>query len=90
MIRCLLSLNQAVDAVFTALLKARRGEIFVSQVPSVRIVDLARALIGDRGSGAPHRCGEMAFLHRSSRLPNPNGWLDFAVSDTTLRKSRGL
>jgi FlaA1/EpsC-like NDP-sugar epimerase len=48
MTRFLLSLNQAVDTVFAALKRARKGEIFVPRVPSVRVVDLAKELIGNR------------------------------------------
>jgi len=46
MTRFLLSLNQAVDIVFEALQSAKPGEIYVPNVPSARIVDIAKALIG--------------------------------------------
>jgi FlaA1/EpsC-like NDP-sugar epimerase len=48
MTRFLLSLDEAVDVIFEALRSARPGEIYVPDVPSARIVDLAEALIGDR------------------------------------------
>jgi FlaA1/EpsC-like NDP-sugar epimerase len=48
MTRFLLSLDQAVDTIFAALRQARRGETYVPRVPSARVVDIARALIGDR------------------------------------------
>lgn len=48
MTRFLLSLNQAVDTIFTALRHAHRGETYVPRVPAARIVDIAAALIGDR------------------------------------------
>lgn len=48
MTRFLLSLDQAVDLVFTALRKGTSGETWVPYVPSARVVDLAAALIGDR------------------------------------------
>jgi FlaA1/EpsC-like NDP-sugar epimerase len=48
MTRFLLSLDQAVDTVFAALLGARPGEIYVPDAPSSTVVDLARALIGPR------------------------------------------
>lgn len=48
MTRFLLSLNQAVDTVFTALKEARRGETYVPKAPATSIVNIARALIGDR------------------------------------------
>jgi len=48
MTRFLLSLNQAVDTVFTALREARPGETFVPRVPSATMLNVAEALIGDR------------------------------------------
>ncbi|HEY4216010.1 MAG TPA: polysaccharide biosynthesis protein [Gemmatimonadaceae bacterium] len=48
MTRFLLSLDEAVDTVFAALLEAKPGETFVPRACSARIVDLAAALIGDR------------------------------------------
>ncbi|MGA3310806.1 MAG: polysaccharide biosynthesis protein [Xanthobacteraceae bacterium] len=48
MTRFLLSLDEAVDLIFTAVRKARRGETFIPRVPSARIVDVAAALIGNR------------------------------------------
>lgn len=49
MTRFLLSLDQAVDTVLAALLEGGRGETYVPKVKSAKIVDLATALIGDRG-----------------------------------------
>jgi len=48
MTRFLLSLNQAVDTVFAALREARRGEIYVPNAPSATILNIAKALIGER------------------------------------------
>jgi UDP-glucose 4-epimerase len=48
MTRFLLSLNQAVDTIFTALREGRRGETYIPRVPSANMVDLARTLIGKR------------------------------------------
>jgi FlaA1/EpsC-like NDP-sugar epimerase len=48
MTRFLLSLDEAVDLIFAAVRKARRGETFIPRVPSARMVDVAAALIGDR------------------------------------------
>ncbi|MFZ2096065.1 MAG: polysaccharide biosynthesis protein [Anaerolineales bacterium] len=48
MTRFLLSLNQAVDTIFAALREARRGETYIPRVPSAKMVDLARTLIGKR------------------------------------------
>jgi FlaA1/EpsC-like NDP-sugar epimerase len=48
MTRFLLSLDQAVDTVFAALSEARRGETYIPRVPSARVVDIARSLMGDR------------------------------------------
>jgi FlaA1/EpsC-like NDP-sugar epimerase len=49
MTRFLLSLDQAVDTVFTALREARPGETYVPRAPSATVVNIARALIGERG-----------------------------------------
>jgi FlaA1/EpsC-like NDP-sugar epimerase len=48
MTRFLLSLEQAVDTVLTALKEARRGETYVPHAPSATILNLAKALIGGR------------------------------------------
>jgi UDP-glucose 4-epimerase len=48
MTRFLLTLEQAVDTVFAALRGARRGETYIPTVPSARIADIAKALIGKR------------------------------------------
>jgi UDP-glucose 4-epimerase len=48
MTRFLLSLNQAVDTVFAALRGASAGEIYVPNAPAATVLDIARALIGDR------------------------------------------
>jgi FlaA1/EpsC-like NDP-sugar epimerase len=48
MTRFLLSLEDAVDTVFAAVLNGGRGETFVPRAPSANIVDIANALIGDR------------------------------------------
>lgn len=48
MTRFLLSLDQAVDTIFTALREARRGETYIPRVPSAKMVDVAAVLIGDR------------------------------------------
>lgn len=48
MTRFLLSLDDAVDAIFAGLCEAGPGEIYVPRVPSARVLDIARVLIGDR------------------------------------------
>jgi UDP-glucose 4-epimerase len=48
MTRFLLSLNQAVDTVFTALRGGRRGEIYVPNAPAATVLNIAKALIGSR------------------------------------------
>ncbi len=48
MTRFLLSLEKAVDTIFAAVADASPGETFVPMAPAARIVDVARALIGDR------------------------------------------
>jgi FlaA1/EpsC-like NDP-sugar epimerase len=51
MTRFLLSLNQAVDTVFAALQGAKPGEIYIPNARSATVIDIARALIGDRAIG---------------------------------------
>jgi UDP-glucose 4-epimerase len=48
MTRFLISLDEAVDLIFTALQTANRGETYIPRAPSARVVDLAAALIGER------------------------------------------
>jgi len=48
MTRFLLSLDQAVDTVFSALKEAKRGETYIPRIPSAKMVDVASVLIGDR------------------------------------------
>jgi UDP-glucose 4-epimerase len=48
MTRFLLSLEQAVDTVLAALEEARRGETYVPRAPSATVLNLAKALIGER------------------------------------------
>ena len=49
MTRFLLSLDQAVDTVFSAIREAKRGEIYVPNAPSASMMNVAKALVGDRG-----------------------------------------
>lgn len=48
MTRFLLSLDQAVDTVLAALREARAGETYVPRAPSATVINIAKALIGDR------------------------------------------
>jgi len=48
MTRFLLSLDDAVDTVFAVLQLGLRGETFVPNAPSARVMDIAHALIEDR------------------------------------------
>ncbi|MBM3560621.1 MAG: NAD-dependent epimerase/dehydratase family protein, partial [Alphaproteobacteria bacterium] len=48
MTRFLLSLDEAVDTVFTALCEAKRGETYVPRAPAATVQNIARALIGKR------------------------------------------
>lgn len=48
MTRFLLTLDEAVNVVFQALREARRGEIYVPIVRAARVIDIAKAMIGDR------------------------------------------
>jgi len=48
MTRFLLSLDQAVDVIFAAVRGGKRGETYIPRVPSAKVVDIAKALIGPR------------------------------------------
>jgi len=48
MTRFLLSLERAVDTVLAALNEGKAGETYIPKVPSAKIVDVARALIGNK------------------------------------------
>jgi UDP-glucose 4-epimerase len=48
MTRFLLSLDHAVDTVFAALREARAGETFIPRAVSATVMNIAKALIGDR------------------------------------------
>lgn len=48
MTRFLLSLDEAVDIVFTALREAKPGETYVPRVQSAKVIQIAEALIGER------------------------------------------
>jgi UDP-glucose 4-epimerase len=48
MTRFLLSLDEAVDTVFAAIRDARAGEIYIPDAPSATVMNVAKALIGDR------------------------------------------
>ena len=48
MTRFLLSLDQAVDTIFAALIGAKRGETYIPHVPSAKVTDIAAILIGER------------------------------------------
>ncbi|HLA96718.1 MAG TPA: polysaccharide biosynthesis protein [Pyrinomonadaceae bacterium] len=47
MTRFLLSLDRAVDTIFAAISSGHRGETFVPKVHSAKIVDLAKAVMGE-------------------------------------------
>ena len=48
MTRFLLSLDQAVDTVITAIQEAKPGETYVPRAPSATVLNIAKALIGKR------------------------------------------
>jgi len=48
MTRFLLSLDQAVDTIFAAVKGALRGETYIPRVPSAKVTDIAKTLIGKR------------------------------------------
>lgn len=48
MTRFLLSLDKAVDTIFAAVMSAKPGETYIPRVPSAKITDVAKALIGHK------------------------------------------
>lgn len=48
MTRFLISLEEAVDVILTAMCRAKPGETVIPSIPSARIMDVAKVLIGDR------------------------------------------
>jgi len=48
MTRFLLSIDEAVDTIFTAIREAARGETYIPKAPSAKIIDIAKCLIEDR------------------------------------------
>ncbi|MFP5247447.1 MAG: polysaccharide biosynthesis protein, partial [Thermoanaerobaculia bacterium] len=48
MTRFLLTLDRAVDTVFAAVKEGKRGETYIPRVPAAKVVDVAKALMGER------------------------------------------
>lgn len=48
MTRFFLYLEKAVDTIFTAMVHAKRGETYIPKVPSVKIINVARALTDEK------------------------------------------
>jgi UDP-glucose 4-epimerase len=48
MTRFLLDLQQAVDTLLAAVRDANRGETYIPRIPSARVIDIAKTLIGNR------------------------------------------
>jgi FlaA1/EpsC-like NDP-sugar epimerase len=63
MTRFLLSLDDAVDTVFAAVRGGSRGETYIPRVPSARVIDIARAMIGDR-----HICTEIVGIRPGEKI----------------------
>lgn len=51
MTRFLLPLESAVDTIFAALQGAQPGETYIPKIPAARIVDVAKAMMGDSNIG---------------------------------------
>jgi FlaA1/EpsC-like NDP-sugar epimerase len=51
MTRFLLPLEKAVDTICAAIKSAKPGETYVPRAPAARMIDIARAMIGDRDIG---------------------------------------
>jgi len=48
MTRFLLTLDHAVDTIFAALRSGERGDLYIPRAPAAYVIDVAKALIGDR------------------------------------------
>ncbi|MDP7289152.1 MAG: polysaccharide biosynthesis protein [Phycisphaerae bacterium] len=48
MTRFLLSIDDAADLIFAAVTSAKRGEIYVPNIPSATVMNVAKAMVGDR------------------------------------------
>jgi FlaA1/EpsC-like NDP-sugar epimerase len=48
MTRFLLTLDSAVDTIFAAARDGRAGDTYIPKLPSAYVLDIARALVGDR------------------------------------------
>ncbi|MEO8664152.1 MAG: polysaccharide biosynthesis protein [Ignavibacteria bacterium] len=48
MTRFLLSLDDAVEVIFAAVKDAKKGETYIPRVPAARVIDIAKALIGNK------------------------------------------
>ena len=48
MTRFMITLDQAIELVWTALDDMRGGEIYVKKIPSMRVVDIIRAILPDK------------------------------------------
>lgn len=53
MTRFFLTLDAAVDTIFAAVTGAQPGETYIPRVPAARMIDVAHALIGERGGERP-------------------------------------
>ena len=51
MTRFLISMDESIDLIFTALSEALSGEIYVADSPSFKLGDLAKAMIGEKDIG---------------------------------------
>jgi len=87
MTRFWLSLSEAVDLVLHAVEEMRGGEIFVPKIPSMRVVDLARAIAPDAtieevGMRPGEKLHEVLLTAEESRSTEDRG-RHFVVSPTT-------
>ena len=48
MTRFMMSLDNSVDIIFAAIKKAYPGEIYVPNIPSAKIIDIAKIMVGDK------------------------------------------
>ena len=61
MTRFIMTLDEAVSLVMDSVFLAKGGEIFVTKMPVLRIVDLAEVMIEELAAGYGYRPGDIAI-----------------------------
>lgn len=94
MTRFWITLDEAVDLVLKAIYTAKGGEIFISKIPSFRVVDLARAMkrdvtIEEIGIRPGEKLHEVLITREESRTTYeyPDGYVIYPSFDWWLLES---